>query len=132
MELGGADEVLTTSTSVATSTSVEKRQDATLSESSAAATTVTASTSMVTTATLAANPVTTSVVGGSQPSDSTVAGGTVIQAGPYSCTKSTDWTLLVNILSAHMVRFKAWERSGVRRLETDMARRRVLTLISVQ
>lgn len=101
VELGGADEVLTTSTSSATSTSVNKRQDGTLSETSAAATTVTPSSSMMTTAT---DPVTTSVVGSSQPSDSNVGGSTVIQAGPYSCTRSTDWTLLVNVLSAHMVR----------------------------
>lgn len=109
VELGGA--ALTTSTSVATATSLEKRQEGgVLSESSAASTTVIAS-SVKSTATLAVDPATTSMVGSSQSSDSDVSGGTLIKAGSYSCTKSTDWTLLVNILSAHMVSHFSLERA---------------------
>lgn len=114
---GGANATLTASTSVpAAPISVDsnmagrdmhhlRRQDEeTLSQTSAASTTVVMSTSMMPIATLTANPTNTSAPGTSPPANSDAAGGTLFKAGPYSCTYKTDWQLLVSIVSAHLVR----------------------------
>lgn len=70
----------------------------------AASTTADVATSSPTsTATLAADPSTSLVAGSDGSSDTQPQDGTLVQAGPYSCTSSVDLALLTSILSAHFV-----------------------------
>ncbi|KAF2213287.1 hypothetical protein CERZMDRAFT_96948 [Cercospora zeae-maydis SCOH1-5] len=126
VELGGDDDsLITSSTSLAAIASAGSRQrlvraenspgpdvalllrqrqnDEALTPSTPPATTVTESDSISTTATLLANPTSTSLGGDTEPLDPNAEDGTLIRAGPYSCTTSTDFALLVSIISAYMV-----------------------------
>ncbi|KAM3423801.1 hypothetical protein BST61_g1203 [Cercospora zeina] len=126
--LGGGDDVssrITSSTSLPATTSAassrrlvradnrpghdvalllqERQNDEALTPSTPPATTVTESGSISTTATLLANPTAPSLGGNPEPSEPNAEDGTLIRAGPYSCTTSTDFALLVSIISAYMV-----------------------------
>ncbi|GIZ37194.1 hypothetical protein CKM354_000065100 [Cercospora kikuchii] len=125
VELGGSGESLTSSASLAATPSAglsrrlaaadngagrdvplllqQRQNDEALNPSTPPATTVTASDTISSTATLLSNPTSPATGGIFEPTDPDAGDGTLIQAGSYSCTTSTDFALLISIISAHIV-----------------------------